>query len=184
MLSAALLAAPFLEPRLFPLAWLAFVPLFWAIQRAGTLRKAVFCGWFMGFVAHLIGFHWLVYTISAFGGFPYSISAIVFLLYAALQAIQMAALCAAGAQRRARSLVHISCCASGWRSNFYFRCFFPGTWPTRRCHFCGLSRAPILLDLTALVSSLSGLTRRCSKLWLLENRNPRFVFSRSVVRFL
>ena len=90
MLSAALLAAPFLEPRLFPLAWLAFVPLFWAIQRAGTFRKAVFCGWFMGFVAHLIGFHWLVYTISAFGGFPYSISAIVFLLYAALQAIQMA----------------------------------------------------------------------------------------------
>ena len=90
MLSAALLAAPFLEPRLFPLAWLSFVPLFWAIQRAGTFRKGVFCGWFMGFVAHLIGFHWLVYTISAFGGFPYSISAIVFLLYAALQAIQMA----------------------------------------------------------------------------------------------
>ena len=89
-IGALLLAAPYLAPSLFVSAWLAFVPLFWAIQRAGTLRKAVFCGWFMGFVAHLIGFHWLVYTISAFGGFPYSISAIVFLLYAALQAIQMA----------------------------------------------------------------------------------------------
>ena len=43
----------------------------------------------MGFCAHLIGFHWLVYTISAFGGFPYPISVLIFLLYAALQAIQM-----------------------------------------------------------------------------------------------
>ena len=89
-IGALLLAAPYLAPSLFVSAWLALVPLFWAIQRAGTLRKAVFCGWLMGFVAHLIGFHWLVYTISAFGGFPYSISVIVFLLYAALQAIQIA----------------------------------------------------------------------------------------------
>ncbi len=44
----------------------------------------------MGFAAHLIGFYWLVYTISAFGGFPYAVSILVFVLYAALQAIQMA----------------------------------------------------------------------------------------------
>jgi len=44
MLSAALLAAPYLAPALFASAWLAFVPLFWAIQRAGTFRKGVFCG--------------------------------------------------------------------------------------------------------------------------------------------
>src|SRR5258705_2616776 len=74
MLSAALLAAPFLEPSLFALAWLAFVPLFWAIQRAGTFRKGVLCGWFMGFVAHLIGFHWLGYTITAFVGFSFSLT--------------------------------------------------------------------------------------------------------------
>ena len=69
--AAALLAAPFLEPGLFPLAWFAFVPLFWGVQRAENLRHAVFYGWFMGVAAHVIGFHWLVYTISAFGGFPY-----------------------------------------------------------------------------------------------------------------
>lgn len=44
----------------------------------------------MGFAAHLIGFYWLVYTISAFGGFPYAVSVLVFLGYAALQAVQMA----------------------------------------------------------------------------------------------
>jgi apolipoprotein N-acyltransferase len=90
IVSAVLLAAPFLHPAFFPLAWFAFLPLFWAIDRAGSLRQAVFYGWLMGTAAHLIGFHWLVYTISVFGGFSYPISAIVFLLYAVLQGLQMA----------------------------------------------------------------------------------------------
>src|SRR5678816_3291659 len=89
-LSAILLAAPFLAPLLFPLAWLAFVPLFWAITRAKNLRAAVFYGWLAGFVAHLVGFHWLVYTIKVFGGFSYPISTVVFLIYAALQGLQIA----------------------------------------------------------------------------------------------
>ena len=80
----------FLFPGFFPLAWAAFVPLFWVLHRVEGWRGAVFYGWLMGFFAHLIGFHWLVYTISAFGGFPYAVSVLVFLLYAALQAIQMA----------------------------------------------------------------------------------------------
>lgn len=88
--SAALLAAPYLWPSLFPLAWLAFVPLFWAIDHAATLGRAALYGWMMGFAAHLMGFYWLVYTISAFGGFPYAVSVLVFVLYASLQAIQMA----------------------------------------------------------------------------------------------
>jgi apolipoprotein N-acyltransferase len=90
VLAAALLAAPFLAPSFFPLAWVAFVPLFWVIERAKTVRGAVLCGWLMGIAAHLMGFYWLVYTISAFGGFPYAVSVVVFLGYAALQGIQMA----------------------------------------------------------------------------------------------
>jgi apolipoprotein N-acyltransferase len=89
-LSAVLLAAPFLAPILFPAAWIAFVPLFWAIDHAKNLRGAVFSGWLGGFIAHLVGFHWLVYTINVFGGFPYPISTIVFIIYAALQGLQMA----------------------------------------------------------------------------------------------
>jgi apolipoprotein N-acyltransferase len=90
VVAAALLAAPFLVPSFFPLAWIAFVPLFWTLHRTKTLRGAVVSGWLMGFAAHLLGFYWLVYTISAFGGFPYTVSVVVFVLYAALQAIQMA----------------------------------------------------------------------------------------------
>jgi apolipoprotein N-acyltransferase len=88
--SAVLLAAPFLAPKLFPLAWVAFVPLFWTIAQAKNLRAAVFCGWLAGLFAHLIGFYWLVYTINIFGGVPYPVSVIVFLVYAALQGLEMA----------------------------------------------------------------------------------------------
>jgi apolipoprotein N-acyltransferase len=90
IVAAILLAAPYLAPSLFPLAWIAFVPLFWAITQAETLRRAILYGWVTGTVAHLIGFHWLVYTINVFGGFPYPISSLVFLLYAILQGAQMA----------------------------------------------------------------------------------------------
>jgi apolipoprotein N-acyltransferase len=92
IIAAALLAAPFLEPWFFPLAWVAFVPLFFVIDRANSLRRAVFYGWLMGLTAHLIGFHWLTYTISVFGGFPFAVSVVVFVLYAALQGVQMALL--------------------------------------------------------------------------------------------
>jgi len=90
VVSAILLAAPFLFPPLFALAWVAFVPLFWIIHEAEGLRRAVYFGWLMGFFTHLIGFHWLVYTISIFGGFPYPVSTVVFLIYAALQGLEMA----------------------------------------------------------------------------------------------
>jgi apolipoprotein N-acyltransferase len=90
LLSAVLLAAPFLLPTLFPVAWVAFVPLFWAINPTKNLRAAVFYGWLAGFFAHLIGFYWLVYTINVFGGFSYSVSTIIFLIYAALQGLPMA----------------------------------------------------------------------------------------------
>ncbi|MGN6734006.1 MAG: apolipoprotein N-acyltransferase [Candidatus Binatia bacterium] len=90
LLSAGLLAAPFLDPRLFLLAWFSFVPLFWTVKHARSWRSATFYGWVMGTAAHLIGFYWLVYTISAFGGFPNGVSVIIFIVYAALQAIEMA----------------------------------------------------------------------------------------------
>jgi apolipoprotein N-acyltransferase len=89
-LCALLLAAPYLLPPLFPLAWFAFAPLFWIVIHADSWRRALLWGWLAGFLTHLLGFYWLVYTISVFGEFPYSISVVVFLVYAALQGLQMA----------------------------------------------------------------------------------------------
>lgn len=90
LLSAIILALPYIEPRLFPLAWFAFVPLFVALDRAPTTRGALLAGWLTGIFAHLIGFHWLTYTISVFGGFPYAVSVLVFIVYALLQGIAQA----------------------------------------------------------------------------------------------
>ncbi len=90
LLAALLLSAPFIEPALLFSAWAAFVPLFRVLERAESPRRAIFYGWSAGFFAHVIGFHWLVYTISVFGGFPYAASVVIFLIFAALQGVQMA----------------------------------------------------------------------------------------------
>src|SRR5712692_8427019 len=88
-LSAALLALPFDFPALFPLAWIAFVPFFWAIRET-TPRRALLLGWLMGMVTHLVGFYWLNYTIKVFGGYSYSLSALIFLLFVAYSALPLA----------------------------------------------------------------------------------------------
>jgi apolipoprotein N-acyltransferase len=87
-MSAVLLSAPFLSPVFFATAWVAFVPLCRAIDRQESLRGAGFLGWLVGFFANLFGFHWLVYTISVFGGFPYFVSVVLLVLYAAMQGVQ------------------------------------------------------------------------------------------------
>ena len=88
--AAVLLASSYLFPLLFPLAWIAFVPFFRVVQQAEGFRRGIFFGWLTGFLANLFGFHWLIYTISVFGGFSYPVSSIVFLVYAALQGVQIA----------------------------------------------------------------------------------------------
>jgi len=97
---AALIAVPFLEPRLWPLAWLGLVPLFAVAPRAAGPRRAALYGLLMGFVVTVIGFHWVVTTITRFGGFPLPIALFFFSalsLYGALPfAGVAAALCWAG----------------------------------------------------------------------------------------
>ena len=90
LLSALLLAAPYLEAALYPLAWIAFVPLFMIIGKTVSLRRAFFYGWATGFITQVFGFYWLVYTISVFGGFGYPLSIVIFVLYAALHGLQLA----------------------------------------------------------------------------------------------
>jgi len=87
---AFLLPIPFLFPLFFPLGWIAFLPLFWALERCGSLRHAFLLGWFSGWVAHLVGFYWLDYTIRVFGGFPYGVSEFIFVLFGTYSALPLA----------------------------------------------------------------------------------------------
>jgi apolipoprotein N-acyltransferase len=67
--TGAVIAVCFLRFQLFPLAWIAFVPLLWALRRADSARAAARIGFVAGMVTNLPAFYWLVYTIHAFGGF-------------------------------------------------------------------------------------------------------------------
>src|SRR2546427_3154299 len=87
--SAALLALPYLFPPFFPLSWVAFVPLLWAVQHV-TIRQGLLFGWLTGIIAHLVGFYWLNYTIKVFGGYSYELSAVIFLLFGAYSGLPFA----------------------------------------------------------------------------------------------
>lgn len=88
--SGIFLALPFLFPVLFPLSWLVFIPLFWALQRNESLVLAFFLGWLAGGVANILGFYWVDYTIRLFGGFPHGASQAIFLVFAAYGALPLA----------------------------------------------------------------------------------------------
>jgi apolipoprotein N-acyltransferase len=90
VLSAFFLALPFLFPALFFLAWLAFVPLYWALNQGQSLAKGFLLGWLAGIVTNLVGFYWLDYTIRVFGGIPHGASQAIFLIFAAYGALPLA----------------------------------------------------------------------------------------------
>ena len=87
LLSAALIASPFLWPVLFPLTWLAPVPFLTAVEGARDWRRALFAGALTGAVTIALGFHWLVYTIHVFGGVNYAVAVAGFVLFVAYSAI-------------------------------------------------------------------------------------------------
>lgn len=93
-LGGGLIAASFLDFRLYPLAWLAFVPILWALNRAGSLRSAMWAGLAAGLATNVPAFHWLIHTMHVFGGFPILVATVFYLclsVYAALQFVLFAA---------------------------------------------------------------------------------------------
>ncbi len=74
LLTGALIAASWLNFSLYPLAWVAFVPLLLALDRAPTRRAALRLGLLAGLATNIPAFYWLVYTIHVFGGFPYPLA--------------------------------------------------------------------------------------------------------------
>jgi apolipoprotein N-acyltransferase len=83
-------ALPFLQPSLFPLAWIAFVPLLWLLRRAATLRRTFLIAWLGGVVTLATGFYWVDHTMRVFGGIPPGLSQLGLLLFGATQSIPIA----------------------------------------------------------------------------------------------
>jgi apolipoprotein N-acyltransferase len=64
--TALLTAAPSLYEALWPLAWVALVPLFVALREAAP-RQALLLGWWAETLMYWVGFYWLIGTMVRFG---------------------------------------------------------------------------------------------------------------------
>jgi apolipoprotein N-acyltransferase len=69
------------------LAWIAAVPMFMAVERTASFRRALFLGWWAGLVETAGGFYWLIDVMRRFADFPWIAAAAVFLLFCATRAI-------------------------------------------------------------------------------------------------
>ena len=71
---------------IWPLAWVAFVPLLFATQSASP-RRAFLLGWLAGTVANAGGFYWLTTLLMRFGGMGWAPAGVLFLLMVAYQGL-------------------------------------------------------------------------------------------------
>lgn len=91
--SGILISSCFLRFQLFPLAWIAFAPLLWALACAADRREAVRLALIAGMTTNVPAFYWLIYTINVFGGFGYFLSTFFYLvlsLYSSVQFVLLA----------------------------------------------------------------------------------------------
>jgi apolipoprotein N-acyltransferase len=95
------LAATFPRPSLWPLAWLALVPLLRAV-RAKRVRAAFGLGWIAGFAFYLPVLYWVAPTITNYTRISTPLAAVVLVLLAAVVAVSIASF-AAGVEWLAQS---------------------------------------------------------------------------------
>jgi apolipoprotein N-acyltransferase len=93
--SGLLLGFAFIDFSLYPLAWVAFVPLLWRLAGVETRREAIVAGAVAGLAGVVPAFFWLVYTMQIFGGFPYPIALFFYACLSAYQAGQFVLFAAA-----------------------------------------------------------------------------------------
>ncbi len=72
---------------IWPLAYIAMLPAFWAVENAPTRRKALFYGWLTGMVANAGGFYWITSLLERFGHMPMPVAVLGLLLLSAYQAV-------------------------------------------------------------------------------------------------
>src|SRR5688500_17052651 len=63
----------------WPLAFVSIAPLLLAIHGA-SWKRALLHGWIAGAIGYAGGFYWLVHTVQEFGGLPWILAVIAYLL--------------------------------------------------------------------------------------------------------
>ncbi len=91
VLSGVLYFLAFPGIDLWPLAFVALVPLILAL-RGQTPRRALLFGWLSGFTMTMLGFYWLLEMLETFSGFPLPLCVLFMALLCAYQAGRIALL--------------------------------------------------------------------------------------------
>ncbi len=90
---------------IWPLAFVCFLPLLWAL-RDTTPRQALKLGAWMGFVTHLGGYTWIVHLLTVFAFLPLPLAFLGYLLICAAQGFLFGVF---------SFLLRWACLRSGWR---------------------------------------------------------------------
>jgi len=69
------------------LAWIAAVPMLFAVDRVATVKQALFLGWWAGVIETAGGFYWLIDVMQRFADFPWLGAASVFFVFCAARAL-------------------------------------------------------------------------------------------------
>lgn len=73
----------------WPLAWIAMIPGLYAIERAPSLRSAIFVAWLIGLMGNAGGFYWMIGTMERFAGLSWPLATLAFLLVCGFHAIRL-----------------------------------------------------------------------------------------------
>ncbi|MBE7438946.1 MAG: hypothetical protein HS115_10865 [Spirochaetales bacterium] len=73
----------FAPDRIFILAWLMPLPLFYLADRL-PLKDRIRAGLLLGLLSCIVAFHWVIYLMKEFGGIPYFLGVFIFIPYSLL----------------------------------------------------------------------------------------------------
>jgi apolipoprotein N-acyltransferase len=115
-----LLTAAFPPMGLAGCAWVALVPLLWAVRNVGP-KKAFAMGFLAGLVHYLTLVHWLTVTMVSYGHLPVALSYLLLALLAVYLGLYIALFCGVGVWLAARSVWLVPGLAALWVVLEYLR---------------------------------------------------------------
>ncbi len=129
ILSGLALALAFPKFDLSLLAWVAFVPLFYAVEDESPARIFGYA-WLQGLACYTGSLYWIEITLHDFAGLPFAIAVLPLILLAAVLAIFTAAAIWAAEYAARRLLIPLFVTApTAWAAIEWVRSFFPVGFP-------------------------------------------------------
>jgi apolipoprotein N-acyltransferase len=129
VVSGLALAAAFPKIDLNLFAWVAFVPLFYAIERQ-SLRRVFGYAWMQGFVCFIGSLYWVVIALHDFASVPSALAVLPMLLLAAIMGVySAAAIWSSEFIARRLGIANLLTIPIAWTALEWVRTYFPIGFP-------------------------------------------------------